>query len=195
MPIGPMTFREVDETNKIGFLQDGEGRITHLIVASNPEGYDRVGYFSSFSWLTLAAMLGLITNLLSVIGLAVGAFLRRKRKKDSGPLGERLSVWILCITCTVWIVFFALFYLSIRSFISSPLVGFAEFPSSVLVAGLVVGVVATLLSIASVVMLIPVWKTRVWPLWQRLWYSTAALIFLVLIVTLSHWNAIGFKYF
>jgi hypothetical protein len=190
-----MTFHEVDASNKIGFLQDDHGHITHMILASNPEGYDRVEYFSSLSWLTLAAVLGAIISLLTVLGLAVGSLLRRKRKTDRSPLGERMAVWILGITSTAWIAFFVLFYLSIRSFVSNPLGDFAGFPSLTLTAGLVAGVVASLLSLALFAMLFSVWRVKGWPLWQRIWYSTATLIFLVLIVTFNHWNAIGFKYF
>ncbi len=50
----------------------------------------------------------------------------------------------------------------------------------------------TLLSIGT---LVPAWRASNWSLFRRVRHSLAIVIMLALVLTLMHWNLVGFRYF
>lgn len=186
--IGPMMFRSVEETFDISFLQDSKGRITHFSMG--PDAFDRVGFFSGLNWLGLIAALSVVM----IVTLMIEAWQARKKNLIIENRAEAIAIWVLRASAGVWTGFFIFFSVSCIAFISDPLVGFAEFPSPVLLIALTLGLLATVLTLASPGALYFVWKQRHGSLASRIIHSVVAAVFLLLVLTLNHWNIIGFKY-
>jgi hypothetical protein len=59
---------------------------------------------------------------------------------------------------------------------------------------LTVALMAAGLTVLSVLLLYPVWRTGSWPLWRRLRHTGVVLAASVTLLVFWHFNAIGFNY-
>ncbi|MGH8186225.1 MAG: hypothetical protein ACREUC_06655, partial [Steroidobacteraceae bacterium] len=69
------------------------------------------------------------------------------------------------------------------------------YPQRSLKIALAALLVAAGLSVLAVASLVPVWKDRTWGAWRCVRHSAAVVVLIALVLTLLHWNAVGFKYF
>jgi hypothetical protein len=187
--IGEDLFRQPDGDATIAFVRDERGAISHLVTHIGT--LERVGFFASLQWLLLL----LATALFTCIGVLIAAALRREPVPPHS-VGERRSAQVISGTAAAWLVFFVLVAAWMLPFVGPA--GQDQFvygyPHPLLKVALAVGVVATGLSVLGIATLVPVWRERTWPIGRRLRHSVAVVLFVALVSTLLHWNAIGFRY-
>jgi CubicO group peptidase (beta-lactamase class C family) len=176
--IGKDLFRQPEGDATIAFVRDERGAISHLVTHIGT--LERVEFFASLQWLALT----LATTLLICIGVLIGAVRRR-------------SADVLTGIAIAWLAFMVLMVAWVLPF-SAPEAQdqfVYGYPHPLLKVALAVGVVATGLSVLGIATLVPVWRERAWPMGRRLRHTSAVAWFLLLVATLLHWNAIGFRYF
>jgi hypothetical protein len=187
--IGKDLFRQPDGDMTIAFLRDERGAISHVVT---PLGtFDRVGFFASAQWLAL--MLG--TAAAACIGMLIAAALRRESLPPQS-IGERRSAQVMTSTAAAWLLFMILMAAWVLPFAATGSLDqfIYDYPHPLLKVALAVGVVATGLSVLGLATLVPVWRERTWSIGRRLRHSVAVALFVGLVATLLHWNAIGFRY-
>jgi len=188
--IAPLTFREAEGADILAFRENDAGQITHLIDPLGIAAAQRVGFFAR------PAFFGLIAGLmgLTALGTLIGAWLRRKQTIEQ-TLWESRAGMLMPAMGGLWLVFLGLFAAATVGMTLAGSEAIFSFPSTSLVAALAVGLFAALVSLAAVGSLWPVWRARSWPIWRRIRHSLAAVIALVFVLVLHHWNLIGFFYY
>jgi CubicO group peptidase (beta-lactamase class C family) len=187
--VGPHLFREVGGERFIAFREGEGGPITHLL--SSVDSSERIGFFEGALWLFLMLEIGVVT----AIGMTRGAWIRRKQSIAQTGL-ERRSAQLMGILGVLWLLFFASLGIAIVE-VAADLnrVVFFEYPTPAIQMTLVFLLFSATLTVLGLASLIPVWRSRSWPLGRRLRHSVAVLVLTVLVWTLDSWNLVGFKYF
>jgi CubicO group peptidase (beta-lactamase class C family) len=185
----PLVFREVDGDATLHFIEDSNGRITRSVPDVPVMVYDRAGPFETPTTILVISALAL----LACLGVIVAAWYRRRREIQQ-TAGERLASGILTLTSLTWMAFFVLLAVAGAGMASEQAAMF-DFPSSSLVAALVIALVALVETVVSVILLLAVWSQRSWGLGRRLRHTAAVLILVVFVIMLNSLNVIGFKYF
>jgi hypothetical protein len=149
-----------------------------------------------------ATLFSLLLLAFAVLACAVvGACLRwRAAWTDGGAEGPRQSTgeaWaarVLLLTAIVWLAAAGL-----GAYGSAPLGSdmtrvFFDFPSAPLVASLALVLTAAALTLASLMLLWPVWQVGSWPMWRRVRHTGVVVAAVVACAVLLHFNAVGFNY-
>lgn len=186
----PLVFREAEGAGVIGFREDADGRITRLLDGFGIMPMEKIGFFGGATWFSL--ILALVTA--SGSGALAGAWLRRRHDIVQGR-HERLAALLMPVLGLSWLLFFGLFSTVLAMLAGDPSAAIFDYPGGVLVAALCCALIAAILTLPGVASLWPVWREKSWPVWRRLRHSAFALISLAAVVTLLHWNVIGFRYY
>jgi CubicO group peptidase (beta-lactamase class C family) len=183
-------FQAVNGDNRIAFLRDAHGAVTRLVGAAI--SCERSGFFDSQVWLVTVFVCGFVVTL----GILDGARRRRRQSIVLETRGERRSALLMTVLASVWLAFFAVAGIWDAINGASDWNGlFVDFPQPVVKVALSILLVAAAVTLLALATLLPVWRDRHWSLGRRLRHSVALLVLLALVLTLSHWNAIGFNYF
>jgi hypothetical protein len=69
-----------------------------------------------------------------------------------------------------------------------------DFPPSGTGFALVFPIISSLLTLASIAYLVPVWRTSEYGVWAKLRYTYVTIVFVFFIAILQYWNLIGWTY-
>ncbi|MFQ5535713.1 MAG: serine hydrolase domain-containing protein [Sphingomonadales bacterium] len=188
--IAPLTFREVGGLDTIGFREDEDGDITHLLPHSGITAEEKIGFFEGPGWLGLIFLLTLITSVDSVIG-----WWRRRRLETEESREERLCGHLIGGLGVSWLVFTATMGGATVQLAALGDDALFAYPTALLILSLWVALICALGTIAALTTLKPVWQDRNWPLPRRIRHSLAVAISFGFVLTLYGWNVIGFRYF
>lgn len=188
--IGPDLFRRRDGDVTLAFRRDQNGRVTHLLMGSG--AMERIGFFQTFAWVALVAIVAAIT----CVGIVVAALVRRRRS-EAEALWEQRAAQFLTGAAVAWLAFMVL-----CAAWAAPFFGpdgqdrfIYTYPQALLKVALGLALLAVGLTVLAVVSFVPAWSAGRWTLWRRLRHSAAVVVLVALVATLMHWNVIGFHYY
>lgn len=187
--LGGNIFREVEGSRKIGFRTDDSGRATHLLDSFGIMPMERIGFFGGATWFSLI----LSAAAAGGIGALVGAWLRRRREIAQTP-GESWAGRLMPALGAAWLLFLLAATLAIAGLSQDTEQAIFAYPGGAVKLMAWLAFLAGLLTLGGLAGLVPVWRSRSWPLWRRLRHSALVLVSLAATLTLLHWNVIGFSY-
>ncbi len=184
--VEPYVFRLIDGDERLVFVTDDSGQVSHGLISSLPIMVaDRVGFFGQASNHQLIIGLALLASLFVIINA-----IRNRKETLSGAAawGRRLVV----STAVLVIVFVAG---------TGAVVGAADmnkvlfdFPPAGLGFVLLFPVLGVIATIASVGMLPGVWRSADCSTWARVRYTYVVLVFVLFFLVLNYWNMLGWNY-
>jgi CubicO group peptidase (beta-lactamase class C family) len=185
----PDIFREVNNSDRLQFLRDARGRVLGMAVANGDAVFDKAGFFDDprTAFATLALLLVLCT------GALVGTWGRRGQLLR-GPLlqgrGERGSAWTLLAAVCGWLLFLLLIIATAVVMSAAGYKLLFDFPPPVLLAMVVMGYVASVLTLTALWFLPSVWRMQAWFFWRKLRHSLIVASMVWTIVLLIEWKAL-----
>jgi CubicO group peptidase (beta-lactamase class C family) len=187
--VAPLTFTSVDGEGTIKFVEDDRGKIVGMIP-NGPAYYDRPATSESMPAIVAVVVL----TLLACLGVLIAAWYRRKTGIEQ-TTGERFANAVLIATAVVWILFLVELGFAFAGLAGGQADAMFNFPPSALVWALTIALAGVVLTVLSVVLLVPVWRKRSWTVGRRIRHTLVVLILVDLVLMLHSMNMIGFKYF
>ena len=184
----PLNFSEVGGFNKLSFSENEDGNIIKMFPNNGIAAATKIGFFQSGQWFQIIFMLTFFAS----CGSLIGAWLRRKRHIQES-LNESIASRLAATMGFVWLLFFGFFIAAILSLNSNSNDVLFSFPPSKLVVALTIALFGLLLSLINLPSLFIIWRDANWPFWRRIRHSLVIIFSFVL--TLYHWNLLGFHYF
>jgi len=181
--VEPLLFQQVDGWQTAAFEEGADGRMSHLFFGLLPfmPAY-RVPWYETPGFTTVLLGLG---GLLFVTW-TVSALLRRKPPEAPA----RTARWAAQVGAAISVVNL-LFVVSVVAIVASKgLELFYGLPVSARLA-LALPVVSAVLTLAALILLVPVWQGRAWSLRRRLHYTLFTLFAVGWIWFYAHWNLLG----
>jgi hypothetical protein len=188
-PLGGDAFRSVDTGERLAFTTDATGNVNALLLATPIMIMQKVDPLQTAG--TLYLLLGFAAFVMACA--VVGAWLRR-RQATGQTAAEAWAARLVVVTAVVWLGVYALGLVAAEPLGADFANVFYDFPSTAFVTMLTVALMAAGLTVLSVLLLYPVWRTGSWPLWRRLRHTGVVLAASVTLLVFWHFNAIGFNY-
>ncbi len=186
--IEPLIFQQVDNKQRIVFRENELGEIMDFCTSPlcvNTMQKQPWWESSQVQWGILAVSGGLLFG--GLIGFPIGAVLQRHRQKPRFSKIARAFVWMNCL---LWIGGFAGMLASLQG---QNMIEILSIPM-MLRFSLGILVVASLLTLGSLLCGLMAWRRTWWRLAGRISLSMVILGCIMCILWLSHWNLLGFKY-
>ena len=93
------------------------------------------------------------------------------------------------------VLFFGFFIAALVQLTSMQQDAIFSFPPNNLVIALWIALIGLLLSLINLPSLFVVWRDGHWPVWRRIRHSLVVIFSFAFVLTLYHWNLLGFHYF
>ena len=192
----PLVFVESQYGVQLVFLEDDQGRITHLIDLHMPaQAYEKVSWVANPSFhyilLIVCSVLFLSAILTGIAGSIIYFF--RKGHSQSQILFARLAHWLSFVISAIFLfalVGFAVIYLDSNGF--DFMVGFGQMSTiNLILAAWLAGAILTVGLIAFAAF---AWIKRYWSTASRIHYTVVTLAALAFVWFLNYWNLLGFRY-
>lgn len=187
---GDLTFTQTDGHQTIAFSQDEDGNIVKMFTYLGIAAATKVGFFRSADWFQIIFTLTLIAS----IGSLSGSWLRRN-KHIHESLNESVASRLSAFMGFIWVLFFGFFIAALVQLTSMQQDAIFNFPPSNLVIALWIALIGLLLSLINLPSLFVVWRDGHWPVWRRIRHSLVVIFSFAFVLTLYHWNLLGFHYF
>ncbi len=183
-------FVSTDGRSRLVVGEDGE----HVFFDGPHMGpYSLFGAWTPIPWHSrpgLHAGLFAASVLLIVSALVLWPVLAlvRRRRKVATPTGARVARWWAAVTGGLYLLFVILLVGALLDYLA------LEYGASpVLVAALIVGLVATVMTVGAVVHAILAWRNGHWGVTGRIHYALVTLALVTLAWQLNQWNLLGFR--
>jgi hypothetical protein len=188
--VEPLVFQRLDGKLLLAFREDGQGRVTHLLLEDG--AYERLPWYETLEFQSVWATACVLVMLSACLTWPAVSVVRRIRKKSS-PGGQRagLARWLAGVVCALDLIF--LIGLTTYLALLDPIELYWGVPGPV-VGLLFIPLLTTPLTVVLAVAGVWVWKSRYWTLPGRLHYSLVTLAALAYIPLLMSWNLLGFAY-
>jgi CubicO group peptidase (beta-lactamase class C family) len=185
----PDIFREVDNSDRIQFLRDARGRVTGMAVANGHAVFGKAGFFDNpHTALGTLALLWLVC-----LCALVGAWGRRGRPLHENPALRRdafVPAGTLLLAVCGWLLFLILMISAIVVMSTAGYKLLFDFPPPILLAMVVLGYVASVLTLIALWFLPRVWKLQAWRFWRKLRHSLVLALMVWTIVLLIEWKVL-----
>jgi CubicO group peptidase (beta-lactamase class C family) len=186
---GDDAFASVDGRSRMVLSADGE-----QVFFDGPHmgPYSQFAAWTSIPWYNRGGLhAGLLAASLLLIASALVLWpvlsIKRRRGNAIRPAGAAVARWWAVATSGLYLLFVVLLVASLLDFVA------LEYGASpLLMAALVVGILATVLTVGAVVHAILAWRNSHWSVAGRIHYSLLTLAFVTLAWQLNHWNLLGF---
>lgn len=188
--VSPLHFMEVNGYKKLAFAQDEDGNITKMFNDFGTSAATKVGFFNGQQWFVIITLL----TLLGSLGAVIGAWLRRKRHINES-LNESVASRLAALLSFIWLLFFVFLFLALAKMAELQELNVFSFPPSSMNIALSLAIIGLVLTIINLPSLFVIWSDANWPAWRRIRHSLIILLSFSFILTLYHWNLIGFNYF
>jgi CubicO group peptidase (beta-lactamase class C family) len=189
LPVGTSgQFRQADGWRTLAFEMK-DGRAVRYFTGGGVNAFERQGLFGGGGWFVNLGLLALIASVATLAGVGLRMRLRDYRET---PMQRRVSL-VQTTQAVLWILaaFTAGIWLSRSGDIAAI---FFDWPGGWLLTASSCGLVASVLSVANLVLLPLVWRggRRVdsWTLGRKLRFTATALIFAAFSLVLALWGAI-----
>jgi CubicO group peptidase (beta-lactamase class C family) len=188
-PLGGDLFVTADRGERVRFVRDDAGAVTHMLPPMPVMVMERPGLRDD-PRLLMGVLGGAAVVLLAAV---VGAWLRRRRPPPQ-TTAERCAGVLIVVTAATWLTAYAVGLLGVAPLAEDFSQVFYGFPSAPFLAALWIALAAALLTVASVLLLYPVWRAGRWPRWRRWRHTGVVLAAVATLVVLHEFNAIGFRF-
>jgi CubicO group peptidase (beta-lactamase class C family) len=188
-PLGGDLFISAERGERVRFLRDGDGAVSHMLPPMPIMVMERPGLRED-PRLLLGVLGGAAVVLLAAV---VGAWLRRRRPPQQTTT-ERWAGALMIVTGLTWLTAYAVGFLGAAPMAEDFSQVFYGFPSPLFLSALWIALAAALLTVVSVLLLYPVWRDGVWPRWRRWRHTGVVLAALATLLVLRELNAIGFHF-
>jgi CubicO group peptidase (beta-lactamase class C family) len=184
--VSPLVFRAADGDERIAFLEDAGGRVTHLVVDFPAIAFERLGTLETPGFQSALMGGSLLVLFLATLAWPAGAWRRRHtRIPGDPPRWGRLALWL---AGAALLIFSAL----LAAAVSDPMeIAFGVPP--LLRAALALPILAAGLTLLSLVFLVRTWVRRYWSLAGRIFYTLVAAFAVAFLAALSYWNLLGYR--
>jgi CubicO group peptidase (beta-lactamase class C family) len=181
----PDTFRSVSgRPSVVKFVRD-DGRATR--VETQALAFERVGFFYRTNTLAFCAIAALLVS----VGVVIGGFVRLASKPPA-TARQALAGRVQLATAVLWLGSVAALGLWAAS--ASNVVNIIyDWPGPLILAASTAALVASLLTLAGVALLRPVWRASevgAWSRWRKARYTLALVSFAALAIVLAGWGAL-----
>ena len=190
--VAPLRFQERFGDQAIVFREDADGSVSHFLLEGLPVfAFERVPTWERPIPQAVTSVLALISVGVTLLLPVAGWFTRRWYGVAAAdllriPRRARLTLWSAAALLGVGLVWLAVL-------LSDPMAIAFEVPSGLSVA-LLLPVLATALTLASVVFAIQMWRRNEGRTMARVFYSLGVISFCVLLWQLHTWNVLGWRY-
>ncbi len=182
----PLRFLDPETGDRIAFLQDSGGRVTHLVADFPAIAFERVGTAERPRVLLAAMCVSFLLLLSAVVALPITAWRRHRQEMASVPRWGRLVVWIAAALLVTFVV-------ALMVTLAEPGELAFQVPTALKVA-LALPVAAVVFTAIAFVFLVRAWLQRYWGIGGRLYYTLVVAAAAVLLVVLDYWNALGWRF-
>lgn len=188
--LSPLHFKEVDGYKKLAFGEDEDGNITHLYDDFGVAAATKVGFLRSPQWFGLIFLFTFLASL----GAVIGAWLRRNRHVNES-LNESVASRLAATLSFVWLLFFVFFFIALAKMAELQELNVFSFPPTSMKVALAIALVALILTLLNLPSFFVIWRDGNWPTWRRIRHSFVIIFSFSFVLTLYHWNLIGFHYY
>jgi len=182
-------FREVDNSDRIQFLRDARGRVIGMAVAGGYAVFDKAGFFDN----PHTALAALALLLLVCLCTLAGAWRRRGRPLPEITAQHRDALvpagTLLAAVCG-WLLFLILIIAAAVVMSAAGYKLLFNFPPPILVAVVVMGYVASVLTLIALWFLRRAWQLQAWRLWRKLRHSLILALMVSVIALLIEWKVL-----
>lgn len=190
VPTGqPGQFRNAGAAEWVGGFQMKDNVAVRWLDPSGGRTYERVGWW----WRRRVLLVGAALTILAAAATLIGLFTRDRREFRQTDVQGRASA-IQISTAILWLIAVGGFGWWAWRAMRDPTVAFAEWPGPWVAIASSSAMVASLCSLAQVLMLPVVWRggrrVESWTPWRKLRFSLTALIFLAFGAILVVWGAL-----
>lgn len=185
----PDIFREVDNSDRIQFLRDVRGRVVGMAVANGHAVFDRAGFFDN----PHSALAALALLLLVCLCALIGALGRHRQSLQGTPTRCRnafMPAGTLMATVCGWLLFLILMIAATAVLSAAGYKLLFNFPPPILLAMVVMGYVASVLTLIALWFLPRVWQLQRWSFWRKLRHSLILALMVWTIVMLIEWKVL-----
>jgi hypothetical protein len=184
--VEPNFFRQIDGGMTLAFIEDENGKISHMAVSLLPfmPAY-RIAWYASpnFNYFLLAV------GLLLCVTTLISAFRHRKARKEE-PSRARWAVRLAWLVSALTLVF----WIAVAIIVSAAGEDlFSGFPPTLTVA-LMLPILISILTLGVVVFAVLVWKEGFWTRFRRIHYTLFAVFAVGLVWFYWYWNLMGPQY-
>lgn len=183
VPSGDRRFVDVEGGRSVVFDVE-EGRPPRFLMAI--QAFERVSFWGTARSFRLVTLLGCVV----LAGALIGFWLRRNREVEETEI-ERWSSRLLGATAALWLVSVgALLFRLARQGSPDPMT-MAQFPDPLAAVALWGMLVSAVLTGASVLGLVPIWRHQSWGTGRVLRHTGVVAVMVAMTLMLWQWNAIG----
>jgi CubicO group peptidase (beta-lactamase class C family) len=182
--VAPNVFRNDADDSFIAFVEDGNGRVTHLVTPFAFIGSHRLPWYGAptFHWLVLGF------GLLCFVVAVVSALRNWKADRAADP-GARRARRLAALLAVVYVAFFATLIGAVAGGIDELIYAL---PKSIYVA-LTFPLLAIPLTLLVVWAAVQAWRRGWWTGYGRAQYTVIALASLAFLWSLHYWNLLGYR--
>jgi CubicO group peptidase (beta-lactamase class C family) len=186
--VGPMTFQDADTGDRIAFLKDADGKVSHLVVDFPAIAFERLE-----AWHTPAVHFSLtggslLILLSAIIAWPIGWWRGRKQSRagEAPPRWGRIALWCAAVLLVGFVVSLAVLLADPESIVFGV-------PMALKVALTMPLVAAGLILVAAAWVVRGSLRRQVHT-WSRIYYLLVTAAAMVFLVMLNYWRLFGYRY-
>jgi hypothetical protein len=193
--IEPGLFQRIyhDPVELVGFYPSDDRNITHLYLYGN--SYTRVPWYSSFPSLAALGLFCILMLVSASIRWGLIAAIKNRTNESGVDIFSQISrKGIACISAAFLVTFIICVIVLMQTTLPSVS---NEFQVDVpLLFRLVLSsfIILSVLTIPLLYLTSATWVKKVWPITERVHYSTVVIALLTFIWFLNYWNLLGFRF-
>ncbi len=182
-----LTFRDPETGDRIAFLEDSAGHVTHLVADFPAIAFERLGPWETPGRHIAAIAVSLFLLVFAIVALPVVAWRgRHDRPPNAPPRWGRLVLWLDAVLLVGFVV-------ALAAVLVDPQEIAFGVPASLKVA-LALPIAAALCTAAAIVFLVQAWIRPYWRAGARLYYALVVAAAVVFLIVLNYWNLLGWRF-
>ncbi|MGH8128289.1 MAG: hypothetical protein ACRETC_07980, partial [Gammaproteobacteria bacterium] len=180
--------REVDNCDRIQFLRNARGRVIGMAIADGDIVFDKADFFNNPH--TLVSTLALL--LLVCLCYLIGIWGRHGWSLKLAPIKgvESLSAGTQTSALSGWLLFLILMIIAAILMSAAGYKLLFDFPPPILVAAVVAGYMASILTLIALWFVPQAWRSQTWPLWRKVLHTFILVLMAWTIVLLIEWKVL-----
>lgn len=182
--VAPNVFREEDSEDMIAFVENADGRITHLVNPFTFIGAHKLPWYGTptFHWFVLG--FGLLCFVVAVVSA-----LRHWNADRAAPAGARRARRVAALLALIHAAFLVTLIVALSGGIDELIY---ELPRSIYVA-LTFPLLAIPVTLLVAWAAVQAWRSGWWTRYGRVQYTVVALMGLAYLWSLHYWNLVGYR--
>ena len=182
--VAPNVFREEDGEQMLAFVEDGQGRITHLVNPFTFIGSYKLPWYGTpmLHWFVLG--FGLLCFVVAIVSA-----LRHWKADRAAPAGARRARRLAALLGVLYFAFLGTLVATLAAGIDALIY---EVPKSIYLA-LTFPLLAIPVTLGVAYLALQAWRGGWWTRYGRIQYTVIAVMALAFLWSLNYWNLIGYR--